>query len=197
VTTTLNVALTGTDGLRRAVGIMAEALTADERQLVLTAAIRPTSGPGGLQRIVRKGFTLEEQSDDAFDREGRTALNSGWEGYAREPRYAGHKEERGGGKQVGIWRGAKRPLFLTFRRGHPEHIETVTPNGFVWGSRRMYAGRFHEGGFQPWDKVRAPARPIVVVNERYALEVARGYQRLVVYKLRSEGRSIDSVRVNL
>jgi hypothetical protein len=194
--TILSVDLIGADGLQRALGIMAEALTADEREQVLRGAIRPTPGPGGLQSIVRPAFTLDVQSQDAFGNEGRTALQSGWTGYSNEPRYAAFKGDKGGGGKVGIWRGANRPLFLTFLRGNPDHIERVTPNGFEWGSRRYYAGRFHEGGFQPWDRVRAPARRIVVVDNRFALEVARGYQRFVSYKLRAAG-GLTGVRVNL
>jgi hypothetical protein len=147
---------------------------------------------------VRTGFTLEEQAANAFANEGRTKLQGGWEGYANEPRYAEHKDERGGGGKVGTWRGSERPLVDTFTdRANPDHVEEVGSEGFRWGSTRYYAGSFHGGQFQGWDKVDAPPRPIVVVNEAFAREVARGHQRYIVYKLRAEGSDIRSVRVTL
>jgi hypothetical protein len=197
MTTTLNVRILGLDGVERALGIMASALDANDRQKVCEAVMHPTPGPGGLQRIVREGFTLEEQALDAFQSQGTNALQGRWTAYASEPKYAAYKEQKGGGGRVGIWSGSRRPLFLTFKKGHPENIARSSANGFEWGSRRYYAGRFHKGGFQPWDRVIAAGRPVVVVNDTFSREVARGHQRYVVYALRERGQGIQNLRVNL
>ena len=194
---TLDVSVLGIDGIRRAVGIMADAFDAQAMTEINTSIMRPVPGPGTSQPIMRAEFTLQGQADAAFANEGRTALLGGWIGYSREPRYAAYKEARGGGNRVGIWTGSKRPLFATFNRGNSDHIERVDASGFVWGSRRSYAGRFHEGGYQPFDDITHPARPIVVIDRQFGREVARAYQRWLVFKLRSEGRSIEGLRVNL
>ena len=194
---TLSVDILGIDGVRRALGIAASAFDSAAMQTINSSIIRPTAGPGTSQPIMREAFTLEVQSREAFQQEGKTALLGGWEGYSREPVYLEQKLKKGGGNKIGIWQGSKRPLFQTFRKNHPEHIESVDAAGFVWGSRRSYAGRFHEGGFQPFDKIRHPGRPIVVVDRQFGREVARAYQRWLAFKLRSEGRSIDGLRINL
>lgn len=194
---TLDVKVLGIDGVRRALGIAASAFDASSMTLINASIIRPMPGPGTSQPIMREAFTLEVQSRQAFDQEGKTALLGGWEGYSREPVYLAKKLKKGGGNKIGIWQGSKRPLFATFRENHPEHIESVNAAGFVWGSRRSYAGRFHEGGFQPFDKIRHPGRPIVVVDRQFGREVARAYQRWLSFKLRVEGRSIDGLRINL
>jgi hypothetical protein len=193
----LNVDILGIDGIRRALGVAASAFDAASMTTINSSIIRPTAGPGTSQPIMREAFTLEVQSREAFAQEGKTALLGGWEGYSREPIYAALKQRKGGGSRVGIWDGSKRPLFETFRKNHPEHIESVDAAGFVWGSRRSYAGRFHEGGFQPFDKIRHPGRPIVIVDRQFGREVARAYQRWLAFKLRSEGRSISNLRINL
>jgi len=193
----LNVDILGIDGIRRALGVAASAFDAASMTTINSSIIRPTPGPGTSQPIMREAFTLEVQSREAFAQEGKTALLGGWEGYSREPIYAALKQRKGGGSRVGIWDGSKRPLFETFRKNHPEHIESVDAAGFVWGSRRSYAGRFHEGGFQPFDKIRHPGRPIVIVDRQFGREVARAYQRWLAFKLRSEGRSISNLRINL
>jgi hypothetical protein len=194
---TLNVDVLGIDGVRRALGVAAEAFDARSMTKINTAIMRPVAGPGTSQPIMRAEYTLQGQSDAAFANEGRTALLGGWIGYSREPKYAARKEEKGGGKRVGIWSGSRRPLFATFRPGNAEHIERADAKGFVWGSRRNYAARFNEGGYQRFDDVIHPGRPIVVIDQQFAREVARAYQRWLVFKLRSEGRSIDGLRVNL
>jgi hypothetical protein len=194
---TLDVSVLGIDGIRRAVGIMADAFDAASMTTINESIMRPVPGPGTSEPIMRAEFTLQGQADAAFANEGRTALLGGWIGYSREPRYAAYKEARGGGKRVGIWTGSKRPLFATFNRGNSENIARADASGFVWGSRRSYAGRFHEGGYQPFDDITHPARPIVVIDRQFGREVARAYQRWLVFKLRSEGRSIEGLRVNL
>lgn len=197
MSTVLNVRIMGLDGVQRALGIMADAFDANDRQRICEAVMSPTAGPGGLQTIVRPGFTLEEQARDAFDSQGTNALQGRWTAYAAEPVYAAYKERKGGGGRVGIWSGSGRPLFLTFRKGHPENINKASPNGFEWGSRRTYAGRFHKGGYQPWDKIIAAGRLVVVVNDTFSREVARGHQRYIVAALRERGQSIENLRVNL
>jgi hypothetical protein len=37
----------------------------------------------------------------------------------------------------------------------------------------------------------------VVIDRQFAREVARAYQRWLVFKLRSQGQSIEGLRVNL
>ena len=194
---TLDVAVLGLDGIRRAVGIMADAFDARAMATINGAIIRPTPGPGTSQPIMRAPYTLEQQAEDAFANEGQTALLGGWQGYSREPVYLDRKIEKGGGRKIGIWTGSRRPLFATLKRGNPQHVEQVDSKGFVWGTRRSYAGRFHEGGYQKWDDVIHPGRPIVVVDRQFGREVARAYQRWLAFKLRAEGRSIGDLRVNL
>jgi len=194
---TLDVSVLGIDGIRRAVGIMADAFDAASMTTINESIMRPVPGPGTSEPIMRAAFTLERQAEDAFANEGNTALLGGWEGYSREPKYLARKTAQGGGRKIGIWEGSRRPLFATLRKGHPENIARADASGFVWGSRRSYAGRFHEGGYQRFDDVVHPARPIVVVDRQFGREVARAYQRWLVFKLRSEGRSIEGLRVDL
>lgn len=194
---TLSLDIMGLDGVRRAVGIMADAFDAQAMTQINTSILRPTPGPGTSQPIMRAKFTLEQQAEDAFANEGQTALLGGWQGYSREPKYLERKEAKGGGSKIGIWTGSRRPLFATLKKGHPQHVEQVDANGFVWGTRRSYAGRFHEGGYQKWDDVVHPGRPIVVVDRQFGREVARAYQRWLRFKLKAEGRSIADLRVNL
>jgi hypothetical protein len=140
-----------------------------------------------------------------------------WVDYANEPRYAAMKKRQGGGEQIGIWEGSKSPLDQTFgltpynrdavwsaqpgpipeapgvgsrmaARTGVEGVEQYGPWGFRFGSLRYYASTFDSGGvMQPWDKVPQPARPVLVVNERVALELARGFQRYVVYLIDLRG----------
>jgi hypothetical protein len=187
----------GLDGVDRALGIMADAVGPAEMRRFQEGVIRPMPLTGSSEPIVRKGFTLEEQAVTAFANEGKTKLLGGWEAYASEPRYAEYKAERDAGGKVGTWQGSSNPLSSTFLRGSADHIEDITADGFRWGSARYYAGLFHDGQYQPWDDVQAPAREIVVVNEQFAREVARGLQRLVVYEVRAKGGNISTVRVNL
>ena len=194
---TLNVSVLGIDGIRRAVGIMADAFDAASMTTINESIMRPVPGPGTSQPIMRAAFTLEQQAEDAFANEGNTALLGGWEGYSREPKYLARKTAQGGGRKIGIWEGSRRPLFATFKKGHPQNIARADAEGFVWGSRRSYAGRFHEGGYQRFDDIVHPGRPIVVVDRQFGREVARAYQRWLVFKLKAEGRSIDGLRVNL
>lgn len=194
----LQVRTLGLDGVRRAVGILADAFSADDMRRVHAGIVRPEPLPGSSQPIVRRGFTLQEQAEDAFKNEGKTKLLGGWQAYGAEPNYKDHKDRRGGGSQVGIWQGSERPLFETFTdKNNPDHIEDVGAGGFKWGSSRYYAGSFHFGQWQPWDQVDAPARYVVVVNEVFAREVARGFQRYIVFKLRDEGKEFDTIRVAL
>lgn len=193
----MQVRTLGLDGVQRALGIMADAIGDAEMRRFQEGVIRPIPLTGTSEPIVRKGFTLEEQAVDAFANEGRTKLLGGWEAYGSEPRYEEYKAERDAGGKVGTWAGSSNPLSSTFLRGSADHIEDVTSDGFRWGSARYYAGHFHDGQYQPWDDVQAPARPIVVIDERFAREVARGLQRLVVYEVRAKGGNIATVRVNL
>ena len=194
---TMELKVVGFNGLDRALGILADAFSPADMRAIHEGIIRPMPLPGTSQPIMRKGFTLEEQAVDAFASEGKTRLLGGWEAYTSEPRYAVYKDERGGGNKVGTWDGSATPLSATFLRGNFDHIEDIGAEGFKWGSARYYAGSFHNGQFQPWDEVQAPARNIVVINDTFAQEVARAHQRYIVYKLRAEGSDISSVRVNL
>jgi len=195
---TIQIKTFGLDGVQRAIGIMADAIDADDMRRFHEGVIRATPLPGSSsETIMRKGFSLEEQAVDAFDREGRTKLLGGWEGYGNEPRYAEYKDQRGGGSKIGTWEGSANPLSSTFLRGSADHIEDIGGDGFRWGSARYYAGSFHGGQFQTWDEVDAPAREIVVVNEQFAREVCRGMQRYVVYKVRQQGGDFSGVRVTL
>jgi hypothetical protein len=146
---------------------------------------------------MRAAFTLEMQAKVAFENEGRTVLNAGWQGYSREPKYLAMKKARNAGSKIGIWAGSTRPLFATFEKGHRQNISKVDAKGFVWGSRRAYAGRFHEGGYQKWDDIIHPGRPIVIVNREFGREVARAYQRWLSFKMKSQGAGISNLRVNL
>jgi len=193
----MEMKVVGFEGLERAIGVMASAFEPEDVKRIHEGIVRPTPLPGASDPIMRQGFTLEEQAVEAFATEGKTRLLGGWEGYASEPRYEVYKEERGGGNKVGTWDGSATPLSATFLRGNFDHIEDIGAQGFKWGSARYYAGSFHDGQFQPWDEVTAPARPIVVINETMAREVARAYQRYIVYKLRAQGSDIRSVRVSL
>lgn len=178
---------------------MASSFDATDMVKIHTGIIRPTPGPGGMPSIVRARYTLEGQIRDAFEKEGRTSLNGGWRDYSSEPIYAAHKLGKNAGQKVGIWDGSKRPLRDTFlNQSNPDHVETITSRGFSYGSRRGYAGTFHEGGvLQPWDKILQPGRVIVVVNDQFALEVARGHQRYIVGKLREQGTDISTIRIIL
>jgi hypothetical protein len=156
---TLDVSVLGIDGIRRAVGIMADAFDAASMTTINESIMRPVPSPGTSEPIMRAAFTLEQQAEDAFANEGNTALLGGWEGYSREPKYLARKTAQGGGRKIGIWEGSRRPLFATLRKGNPENIARADASGFVWGSRRSYAGRFHEGGSSPSTTSRTlPAR---------------------------------------
>jgi len=63
---TLDVNVLGLDGIRRAVGIMADAFDAQAMTEINTSIMRPVSGPGTSQPIMRAEFTLEGQADAAF-----------------------------------------------------------------------------------------------------------------------------------
>lgn len=193
----LNVDILGIDGVVRAIGIMKNAFGSNEMRMINESIMSPVAGPGTSQFIMREQFTLEVQAKNAFDNEGNTALLGGWQGYSREPNYLAMKISRGGGKKIGIWQGSSRPLFATFRKGNRQNIYSATERGFIWGSKRAYAGRFHEGGYQKWDQIVHPARPIVVVDKYFGREVARAYQRWLSFTLKSKGGSIDNLRVNL
>ena len=193
----LAVDILGIDGIRRTLGVMASAFDAASMVKINESIIRPTPAPGTSQPIMRAAFTLEMQARIAFENEGRTVLNAGWQGYSREPKYFAMKKARGAGSKVGIWAGSTRPLFATFEKGHRQNISKIDARGFIWGSKRAYAGRFHEGGYQRWDDIIHPGRPIVVVNREFGREVARAYQRWLSFKMKAAGGGIDNLRVNL
>lgn len=180
--------INGIKSLTRVLGVMAEAVGNPEP--VYQAAIRPFAPPGFPHVLIRREFTLERSVQAAFDNEGLNAYHRNrWVGYEREPRYAAYKRARGGGEQVGVWEGSKAPLMNTFNdRTNMDHVETVDERGFEWGSKRYYARAFSEGGTpQPWDGIPQPAREIIAVNDAWALEIARGFQRYVVYKAKLAG----------
>lgn len=192
----LSLEVAGLDGIERALGILASCFDADSMLQIHNGIIRPTPGPPGMPSIMRKRWSIEEQIAEAFENEGQTVNQSGWARYGAEPKYAAYKQARKGGTQVGIWQNAESPLKDTFlRKDHPDHIEYVRFDGFGYGSKRYYAWNFHEGQYQPWDGVQAPARRIFQVTDRFLAEVARGHQRYVMGKLRAEGRSVDNVRI--
>lgn len=195
--TPLSVDILGIDGIRRTLGVMASAFDAASMATINESIIRPTSAPGTSQPIMRAAFTLELQAKVAFQNEGRTVLNAGWQGYSREPKYLAIKKARGAGTKVGIWAGSTRPLFATFQKGNRQNIARVDARGFVWGSNRAYAGRFHEGGYQRFDDMIHPARPIVVINREFGREVARAYQRWLSFKMKAAGSGLGNLRVNL
>ena len=187
----------GLDGIGRMLGILADAVDADAVRRINTGVVRPTQGPPGFPTIMRKRWSLEEQVKEAFKQEGKTVQMAGWANYLKEPKYAAFKAAQGGGTQVGIWEGSANPLFRTFLLGDPDHRELITEEGFEWGSARYYAWRFHEGGYQRWDKVDADGRPIVVISDRMMFEVSRATQRYVMGTLRAAGLPPSTVRFNL
>ena len=99
----LDVSVLGIDGIRRAVGIMADAFDAASMTTINESIMRPVPGPGTSEPIMRAAFTLEQQADDAFNNEGNTALLGGWEGYSREPKYLARKTAQGGGRKIDAW----------------------------------------------------------------------------------------------
>lgn len=187
----------GMDGVDRALGVLAGTFKPSDLLAINRGIIRPHGGVAGMPSIMRRRWTLEEQVMDAFKHQGRTVVQAGWVGYNFEPKYAQHKIDKRAGLKVGIWRGSERPLHVTFLMHDPDHIESVGVNGFEWGSKRYYAWRFHVGGWQRWDKVDAPPRPIINIDDRMMLEVARGHQRYLVAKLRAEGLTMRDVRIIL
>lgn len=178
----------GSRELIRTIGLMSSAVS--DPKPVFEALIRPTKPPGFPNVIIRKPYTFEVAVATKFERQGVNALDANpWERYPSEPEYEKKKLDAGGGDRVGTWLGSRRPLKDTFKRGNRDHIERVDSDGFEWGSQRRYARAFHEGErYQPWDEIYTPPRPIIIVNDQLALEVARGFQRLVSYTLMVQGR---------
>lgn len=192
------VRFTGLDGVTRALSIARESIDADDMRVVFDGFIRPTEAPGGIGKIMANdGMTLEGQARLAFANEGSTPLRGKWAAYGDEPRYAEYKDERGGGRKVGTWDGSQRPLSETFTNpDDPDHIESNDGVDMNWGSRRAYAGGFHEGGrWQRWDQTRNPARHVIEINTKLGREHARGVLRYMAGKLKSQGRTMQSVRV--
>ena len=69
---TLDVSVLGIDGIRRSVGIMADAFDSASMTTINESIMRPVPGPGTSEPIMRAAFTLEQQAEDAFANEGNT-----------------------------------------------------------------------------------------------------------------------------
>ncbi len=183
----LEIDVEGMPELRTTLSLMASALT--EWELLFNAFIRPTRGPGG-KPIIPAEYTLEGSVRQAFDSGGTNKYsNSPWTAYGQEPVYAAMKLEEGGGAKVLVWEGSAKPLMDTFlNKNDPDHIEEVDNRGFVWGSKRPYAQRLHEGGFfQPWDNTNPTARPIIQLTDEAGIQIAKGAQRIIAEKIRKGG----------
>jgi hypothetical protein len=198
VTIRLDMTPVGLDGVDRALGLMERAFDGAARRMIATGIIRPTRLPGsGGNVMLRDGFTLERQAQDAFANGGTTALRGPWTGYSGEPKYAAHKARRGGGEQVGLWLGSQAPLYRTFMLGDGDHIEVVEDDQWSWGSARWYAGTFHAGQpVTPWGETQ-PARHVVTLNRDMGREGARAHLRYLAGWLRQNGQSISEFRVSL
>lgn len=113
-----------------------------------------------------------------------------WAGYQSEPAYAAMKHSilGGGATAVGRWnkRGARAPwgprerLGPSFaKKGHREHVREVGKLSLRVGSKAPHAGRFHRGGFQPFDRKQHPARPITTKNRKFMNAQVKVIQRHV------------------
>ena len=164
----------------------------EDWSLLWTGFIRPTTVPGLSVTVMEQRFTLEGSTEDAFNNSGANAYADTWSAYGSEPKYAAHKQKRGGGSQVLVWSGSKNPLRSAFRAGDSDHTEEVRGKTMRWGARGKkgkIAVKLAEGGFwQPWDKTSStPARPIIRLTDKTAFEVARGMQRILRGRLGREG----------
>lgn len=150
----------------------------------------------GAVPLVEPRYTLEGSVAEAFANGGRNAYRSrAWRGYDAEPIYAAYKLEAGGGTRILLWDGSGDPLIDTFLdANHEDHVEITEPERMSWGSSRDYAADLHEGGFwQPWDKMRPDARPILPPAQPAGFRLAKGVQRMVVEMAKASGQSPGAV----
>lgn len=186
----VTVTVGGIPALRKTIGILDVTLSSDW-ETVWRGSVTPTPCPGLAAKVVDDPKTLAVATQEAFDRGGPSALSPGrvWTGYGREPKYAAHKLRRGGGSDVLVWAGSKRPLRDTFKLGNPGNIFDLSGMRMRYGTTRYYAARLQAGGFfQPWDHIDdTPARVMLEVTEIFGREVARGMQRVMRGRLGREG----------
>lgn len=154
------------------------------------------------KRLVDKKKSLSGAAVEAFKKGGRNPYQGAWTGYAREPAYANMKRREGGGSKVGLWDGSQSPLWETFEEGNPDNIADYDKQGFEFGSSRWYARKFHEGGehfLAHLGDGPQPAREIIPKANKLAAEIARGFQRQVMYDIEESGRdpseAMDALRV--
>jgi len=142
---------------------------------------------------------LNKEAYHAFMR-GRPMFVSGpkWKGYDDEPNYRGYKRgilfgdrPRGTpqprrnmavlrwttGAQSSPWTDRERlgPSFAFLN--DPAHVWINTRTGFDWGTSLPYAAQHqHGGGYQRWDGIPVPRRPIVGPLSIAARKIVRVYQ---------------------
>lgn len=191
----------GDRSLERMLGVAASSVKETKPMMEAIVNGEPREGRPA-KRLVDKDKSLEGATEKAFKREGRNPYQGKWQGYGAEPVYARMKPAAGGGRKIGVWKDSKNPLFETFEIGHSENIASFDKDGFEFGSRRSYAKQFHEGGAHYLAHLGdgpQPARPILPRGNRLAPEIARAFQRYLMYRIEAEGRdpteAINALRV--
>ena len=187
----IKIKINGVTSLPKVIGLIDKTL--DEDWAILWQAfMRPTKAPGMKDYAIRKQFTLEGSTQQAFDNSGRNVYFDVWTAYPDEPRYQRVKEKVGGGTNVLVWQGSKNPLRAAFIKGHEDHVMKINKKTMRWGAggrKGEIAAKLATGGFyQPWDKITVSTkRPIIRINEAMAIEVCKGMQSVLRGRLGIQG----------
>lgn len=184
----VTIRTTGLGELRKTLQLV-DVTIAKDWDTVFRGAVTPTPCPGLSAKVVDAPKTLEVAIQESFDRGGPSALQSDvWADLSREPKYAAHKARRGGGSNMLVWAGSKRPLRDSFKVGNPRNVFRVSGLSMMYGTIVTYAARLQAGGFwQPWDETdNIEARVMLQATETWATEVARGMQRVLRGRLGQE-----------
>jgi hypothetical protein len=195
------IEVNGDRSLERMLGVAASAVKETKPMMEAIVNGEPREGRPA-KRLVDKKKSLEGAAVEAFKRQGRNPYQDRWTGYEREPVYEAMKQREGGGSKIGVWDGSKSPLSETFEVGHPENIASWDEGEFEYGSKRTYAKDFHEGGehyLAEYGDGPRPAREILPKANKLAPEIARAFQRHLMYSIEKDGRdpteAINALRV--
>ena len=191
----------GDKSLERMLGVAASAVKETKPMMEAIVNGEPRAGRPK-KRLVDKKKSLAGATKEAFRTGGRNPYQGAWTGYANEPAYANMKQREGGGSKVGTWDGSQNPLSETFEAGHSENIASWGEGEFEYGSKRAYAKDFHEGGAHYLAHLGdgpRPPRPILPRANKLAPEIARAFQRHLMYEIEESSRdpteAINALRV--
>ena len=110
-----------------------------------------------------------------------------WDGYEREPVYRHIKVRYGGGlDRILRWAEGKERLYPSLTNpGHGDHLYEDDAHGARMGTRVPYAAKHQTGsGFQRWDKIALPRRPLIA----FTGNDVRSWFRAIQRHLLREGR---------